>query len=135
MVQSTEGYEEPGLKEMLVSLCRNMTALLKQEIYFGKEELSNSLFRLKKGMVFLAVGAAIGYSGLLVLLAAAVVALARLESVSLWLSALMVGFAVLLIGLLFLLIGIKKVKLVNLKPHLTIEVVKEDVTWIKKQMS
>jgi Putative Actinobacterial Holin-X, holin superfamily III len=135
MVQSTEGYEEPGLKEMLVSLCRNMTALLKQEIYFGKEELSNSLFRLKKGMVFLAVGAAIGYSGLLVLLAAAVVALARLESVSLWLSALMVGFAVLLIGLLFLLNGIKKVKLANLKPHLTIEVVKEDVTWIKNQMS
>jgi len=134
-MQWTEGYEKPGLKEMLVSLCRDMTALMKQEVYFAKEELSNSLCRLKKGMVFLAIGAVIGYSGLLVLLAAAVVALARLEYVSLWLSALMVGFAVLLIGLLFLLNGIKKVKPVNLKPHLTIKVVKEDVRWIKNQMS
>jgi Putative Actinobacterial Holin-X, holin superfamily III len=135
MVQTTEGYEEPGLKEMLVSLYRDMTALFQQEVHFAKEEISNSLFRLKKGMVFLAIGAAIGYSGLLVLLASAVIALAGLEFLSLWLSALMVGLAVALIGLLFLLKGMKHVRPESLKPHRTIEVVKEDVTWMKNQMS
>jgi hypothetical protein len=134
MAQTTERYDEPGLKEMLISLYRGMTVLFRQEMYFARGEMSNSLALLKRGTVLLLMGAVLGYSGFLVLLASAVIALAGLESVSLWLSALLVGFLVVFLGTMFLLSGMKKLKPENLKPYRTIEVVKEDLAWMKNQM-
>ena len=107
--------------------------LLKQEVEFAKVEVSKQMAHARKGVIFLAVGAMLGFSGFLVLIAAEVAALANV--VPLWLSALLVGLAIVIAGGILLRSGKNELKAEKLKPQKTIDVVKEDISWMKSQLS
>lgn len=129
----TETGGEPGFKDLLRSLSRGIGVLLKQEVEFAKVEVSKQMAHARKGVIFLAMGAMLGFSGFLVLLAAAVFALAQV--VPLWLSALLVGLAIVIAGGILLWSGKNELKAEKLKPQKTIDVVKEDISWMKSQLS
>jgi O-antigen/teichoic acid export membrane protein len=76
------------------------------------------------------LGVAALAAGLLVLLAAAVLALATLMPA--WGAALVVGGAVTALGVLLLMSSKAKLSRVNLKPEQTIDSVQSDVSAIKK---
>jgi protein-S-isoprenylcysteine O-methyltransferase Ste14 len=129
----TETAGEPGFKDLLRSLSKGIGALLKQEVEFAKVEVSKQMAHARTGVIFLAAGAMLGFSGFLVLLAAAVAALAHV--VPLWLSALLVGLAIVIAGGILLWSGKNELKAEKLKPQKTIDVVKEDISWMKSQLS
>jgi cytochrome c biogenesis protein CcdA len=129
----TETGGEPGFKDLLRSLSKGVAVLLKQEVEFAKVEVSKQMAHARKGVIFIATGAMLGFSGFLVLLAAAVAALANV--VPLWLSAFLVGLAVVIAGGIFLWSGKNELKVEKLKPQKTIDVVKEDISWMKSQLS
>jgi len=130
---STESGGELGIKDLLRSLSKGVSSLLKQEVEFAKLEVSKQMAHARKGAILVAAGAILGFSGFLVLLAAAVAALAQV--VPLWLSALLVGLAVSIAGAILLWSGKNELKAEKLKPQKTIDVVKEDISWMKSQLS
>jgi hypothetical protein len=132
-MQWTETQAEPGFRDLLRSLSRGVGLLLKQEVEFAKVEVSKQMAHARKGVILLAIGGVLGYSGFLVLLAAAVFALAQV--VPLWLSALLIGFAIAITGGILLWSGKNELKAEKLKPQKTIDVVKEDISWMKSQLS
>jgi hypothetical protein len=53
----------------------------------------------------------------------------------LWLSALLVGLVIVIAGGILLWSGKNELKADKLKPQKTIDVVKEDISWMKSQLS
>lgn len=132
-MQWTQTGDEPGFKDLLRSVSRGIGTLLKQEVEFAKVEMTKGMAHARKGLIMLAVGGVLGYTGLLVLLAAAVIGLAQV--VPLWLSALLIGLVLAIAGAVLLMSGKNHLKAENLKPQKTINVVKEDISWMKSQLS
>src|SRR6188768_4531844 len=81
--------ESSPLADLVGRLSEDLKLLTKQEVELAKRELSESLSEVKRQVPQLAVGGAALVSGLLVLLAAAVLGLATLMPA--WSAALLVG--------------------------------------------
>lgn len=129
----SETQQEPGFRDLLKTLSHGVGSLLRQEVEFAKVEVSKQMAHARKGVILMAVGGVLAYSGFLVLLAAAVAALALV--VPLWLSALLIGLAIGGTGGILLWGAKNELKAENLKPQKTIDVVKEDISWMKNQLS
>ncbi len=124
---------ERSLGDIFSDLTQNFSELVREEVALAKTELSQNASKLAKDVVFLAVGGFIAYAGLLVLLAAAVLALAFL--VPFWLSALIVGLVVVIIGYALIQKGISDLRNGALMPTQTVESLKEDREWAKEQIN
>jgi xanthine/uracil permease len=128
-----QGREDRSLGELFSELSRDTSTLIRQEIALAKTEMSEKASTVGKNVGFLAVGGAVAYAGFLVLLGALVVILALF--LPWWLSALIVGFVVAAIGYTLVQKGISTLKQVDMAPRETIESLKEDKEWAKKQVS
>lgn len=123
--------EEPSLKELLSNFSNEVQFLFSRELQLAKTELTEKLTMLLKGTVSVWAGGMVLYAGLLALLAAAVAGLAATMPV--WLASLIVGGAVVITGAALLAYGISRFKKERLKPQQTIESIKEDKEWLKRQ--
>jgi xanthine/uracil permease len=128
-----QSREDRSLGELFSELSRDTSTLIRQEIALAKTEMSEKASTVGKNVGFLAVGGAVAYAGFLVLLGALVVILALF--LPWWLSALIVGFVVAAIGYTLVQKGISTLKQVDMAPRETIESLKEDKEWAKKQVS
>lgn len=124
--------EEFSLGELFSDLSTGATTLIQQEIQLAKAELSQKASRTGKDVTFLAVGGFVAYAGFLALLAALILGLAELMAA--WLAALLVGVIVAAIGYLLLQKGMSDLKRVSPAPQKTIETLKEDKEWAKRQI-
>ncbi len=128
--------EDRSLGELFSELSQETSKMLHQEVELAKTEMSRKVFQLIKDIAFLIIGGMVLYTGLFPLIGAAVIGLwvATPETISLWMSCLIIGFIFIGIGLFFLLKGIKNLKHEDLKPQKTIETIKEGKEWVKKQI-
>jgi hypothetical protein len=133
VIAMQQGREDRSLGELFSELSRDTSTLIRQEIALAKTEMSEKASTVGKNVGFLAVGGAVAYAGFLVLLGALVVILALF--LPWWLSALIVGFVVAAIGYTLVQKGISTLKQVDMAPRETIESLKEDKEWAKKQVS
>ncbi len=125
--------EEKPLTSLLADLANETTSLVRKEVELAKAELSEKATEAGKGVASLAIGGAVAFCGLLVLLAALVLVLDTfLPS---WAAALVVGVVVLGIGFVMIQSGRKKLSATSLQPTRTIETVKDDARWAKTQIS
>jgi hypothetical protein len=133
VIAMQQSREDRSLGELFSELSRDTSTLVRQEIALAKTEMSEKASTVGKNVGFLAVGGAVAYAGFLVLLGALVVILALF--LPWWLSALIVGFVVAAIGYTLVQKGISTLKQVDMAPRETIESLKEDKEWAKKQVS
>jgi len=117
---------------LLSDLAGEAMLLVRQEIALLKAELREKFGRVGQGATAFGAGAALAFSGWLVLLACAVLALATV--VQPWLAALIVAVVVLAIGGILLLIGKKQFDADNLVPRRTMRTLREDEEWIRERM-
>jgi predicted phage tail protein len=122
--------ESSPLAELIGRLSDDLKLLTRQEAELAKRELSESLHEAKRQAAQLAVGGGAFLAGLLVLLAAAVLALATV--IPAWSAALVVGGVVSLLGLMLVLAGKSKLSRVNFKPEQTLKSVERDISAIKQ---
>jgi hypothetical protein len=122
---------------LVSDLWRESATLIREEVALAKTELSEKVAGAGAGIASLAIGGAICFAGLLLLLIAAVAALALVlpEQHAGWLSPLIVGCIVALAGVLILAAGRQKLRAADLVParsprsvRLDAEVVKEHLT-------
>jgi fatty acid desaturase len=117
---------------LLSDLANETILLVRQEIALLKAELREKFGRMGQGATAVGAGAALAFSGWLVLLACAVLALATI--VQPWLAALIVAVVVLAIAGVLLLIGKKRLDADNLVPRRTLQTLREDEEWIRERM-
>lgn len=124
--------EDRSLGELFSDLSRETTTLVRKEVDLAKTELTAKATEVGKDIGFLAVGGAIAYAGLLVILAALAIFLGDALN-NYGLGALIVGLIVAAIGGFLVNKGLNDLKEANLKPEQTIESLKEDKEWIQQQ--
>lgn len=132
MAQQQIAKDDRSIGELFSELAGETTTLVRQEIALAQTELTQKAVKTGKNVGFLIVGGAIGYAALLAILAAAIIALGSV--VPLWLSALIVGAAVGIIAAILIFSSLDKLKNTSLAPQQTIETLKEDAQWLKKQV-
>ena len=124
---------ERSLGDPFSTLTRETTSLLRQEVQLAKAELTQSATEVARGIGMLAVGGAVAYAGLLLVLLAVVFGLIK-AGLEPWLAALIVGLVVVAIGAVLVLRARASLKPANLAPQKTVESLKEDAAWAKEQI-
>jgi Putative Actinobacterial Holin-X, holin superfamily III len=131
-----EAAYRPGVDRsigvLFAEIAEDLRRLLRLEVELFQRELGEKTGRLARGVAALAAGGLVAFSGWLVLLAAAVLALSLV--LRLWLAALIVGAAVLLVGGVLLWLGKRWVDAQRLVPRRTLNAVREDGAWIKERI-
>ena len=109
-------------------LWRETTTLVHDEMELAKVELTQRVSDAGRGAGAVAIGGAIVFAGVLVLLGAAVAALWMVLPPELapWLSPLIVGAIVCIVGAIALRSGQQRLKAQNLAPRRTLESLRQD---------
>jgi hypothetical protein len=125
--------DERSLGDLFSELAAETGTLVRQEVALAQVELTEKATRVGKNVGFLAVGGAIAYAAVLAVLAGIIIGLSSFMPT--WLAALLVGLVV--GGAAFFVISsaLEELKNTNLKPEETVETIKEDAQWLKKQVS
>ena len=132
MAQQQLVKEEAGLGDLFSDLAEQTGRLIRNEAALAKSELADTAAAAGRNVGFLAVGGFIGYAGFLTLMAALVVVLSYV--MPLWLSALLVGAVLGIISYFLITSSITELKKTAWAPQQTIESIKEDAQWLKKQV-
>jgi hypothetical protein len=119
--------EERSLSELFGELMQEVKLFFRQEMQLFKIEMSQKASQAGKDVAFVAIGGALAYTGLLVLLASAILALALV--IPGWASALIVGLVVVGVGYALLQKGLSDLKQINPTPEHTISSLKETKQW------
>jgi MFS family permease len=125
--------DERSLGNLFSQLASETGTLVRQEVALAQAEITAKASRVGKNIGFLAIGGAVGYAALLAILAGVVIGLSSF--IPAWAAALIVGAIV--GGVAFALISsaLAELKETELTPGETVESIKEDAQWLKKQMS
>ena len=124
--------ENKPLGDLFSDLASEMSNLVRQEVALARVEMGQKAKRVGKNVGYLVVGGAVGYAGLLAVIAAVIILLDRVMPA--WGAALLVG--VLVAGISWLMIGKAMAALqdTELTPRETVETLKEDAAWMKQQI-
>jgi hypothetical protein len=126
------GKEERPLSTLFIEFADEMTLLIRQEADLVKVEISEKFSRLGLGLASVMMGGLLASSGLLVLLASAVLALAHLAPP--WLAALIVGLIISLAGFALLLSGRNALKPKNMALRRTAHTLNMEKELVKEQL-
>jgi uncharacterized membrane protein YqjE len=127
-----QSRDDRSLGELFSELSRQTSTLIRQEVALAKVEMKQKGTEVGKDVGMMAAGGALAYAGLLALIATVIIVLA--EFIPWWLSALIVSLVVLGIGGMLVQRGMSALKQTSVAPEQTIETLKEDKEWAKKQL-
>ena len=115
-----------SISDILASLARQVTGLIRNESQLARAEISEKIDKLSQAAVMIGAGAVLVLPALVILLQALVAALAeaRLEPS---LGGALVGTGTLAIGAVLCVIGLRRLKAISLVPQKTIKQLQQDV--------
>ena len=135
-MSSLSPHRQRSLTGLVTDLWRESMELIREEAALAKAEVSDKASHMGAGMVWLAIGSAFLFAGLVLVLLAAVAGLAMAlpEEHAMWLSPLIAGSVVLPLGLALLAKGRKIVTCTDLKPSHSMRSVRKDVDVLKEHI-
>ena len=125
--------DERSLGDLFSELAQETGLLVRQEVTLARTELADSATKVGKNAGILAAGGALAFCGLLAVIAAVIIGLANFMPA--WLSALIVGLVVVAAAAFLTLPTLNALRNTKIAPQETVESLKEDAQWLKKQMS
>jgi hypothetical protein len=125
--------DDRSLGQLFGDLSRQLSTLVRQEIDLARTETTARVSAVTRDAALIGAGAALGYAGLLFVLAALVALLVEAR-VSPWLAALLVGTATLAVGAALAWRGREGLRTASVMPERTIETLKDDAEWAKEQI-
>lgn len=128
---------------LIGNVVRDVSDLVRQEIALAKAETSEKMSQLQVALAAIAVGGAIAFAGLIVLLDAAVFALANVMANVMSpiierfpaLPALIVGGTVVIIGIVMIKIGMDRFTAKNLRLSRSMQSMQRDQDVVKGHVS
>ncbi|MEO6051398.1 MAG: phage holin family protein [Pyrinomonadaceae bacterium] len=133
MAQQQMVKEERSLGELLGELAGETGTLVRQEVALAQVELAQTATAAGKNIGFLAVGGAVAFIAALAFTAAIILLLSQFMPA--WASALVVGAIVGVIAFFMTSAALGKLRKTDPMPRATIEMLKEDAKWLKKEMT
>lgn len=125
--------DERSIGDLFTQLAAETGTLVRQEVALAQSELTAKASKVGKNIGFLAIGGAVGYAAMLAVLAAVVIGLSNFMPA--WAAALLVGAVVGIASFVLITSALAELRDTDLKPEETVESIKEDAQWLKKQMS
>jgi hypothetical protein len=145
-VRSDQGYSmdktavnnshaaEEGVTELMSGIAKDAQDLATLQLALLRQEIRESTRAVTRALVFLAVGAAIGLAGVLLLCHMLVQLLAwALPSLPLWSCYCFVGLVLATVATGFVYMGISRFRSAQLLPRQSAEALKEDFRWFKNR--
>lgn len=133
MQQQPQTIREKSLGELFTELATETSMLVRQEVALAKAEATAKATAVGKDVGFLAAGAAVGYISVLAIVAGVIMLLANVMPA--WLSSLLVGAAIGGAAYFLIMSAISRLRRMDPLPQQTIETLKEDAKWLKKEIS
>ena len=124
--------DERSLGELLAELSRETGVLVRKEVELATTEMTAKAKKASADASMMAAGGALAYAGVLVLLAALVIALTH-AGVTAWLSALIVALLTMGVGYMLIVMGQARLRRLTVAPTQTIETLKENARWTTGQ--
>ena len=125
--------EERSLGELFSELASETSALIRQEVSLAQVEMTQKATKIGKYVGFLVGGGSIAFAAFQAILAAIIIGLSYF--IPAWIAALLVGIVVAIVAYLLVSSALAGLKNVNLTPQQTVETLKEDAEWLKKEVS
>lgn len=132
MAQQQLMKDEKSLGDLFADLAEDTGALVRQEVALAQAEITFKASKIGKSVGFLAIGGAVAYAAVLALVAAIVIGLSSVMPA--WLAALAVSIVVGAISAFMISSALTRLKSISPVPEATIETLKEDVKWLKKEV-
>ena len=133
MAQQQMVRQEASLGDLFADLAEKTGTLIRQEAALVQTELTTKAVSASKNICYLAVGAFVGYTAVLVLVAALVAGLYALN-IPVWASALIVGLVFAIVAFVLINSALNALKNTQWAPKESIESIKEDAKWLKNQV-
>lgn len=128
-----------SLPALLGDIVRDLSDLVREEIALAKVEASEKVTSLQMGIAAIAIGGAVAFAGLIVLLDAAVFALANVLGpiVEDWpaLPALIIGLVVVIIGAVMIKMGANRFEGSHLRLSRTAASMRKDQAVVREHLS
>jgi drug/metabolite transporter (DMT)-like permease len=121
-----------SIGELIAELSRETGVLVRKEVELAKTELTAKARHAGTHVATTAAGGALAHAGLLVILAAIVIGLTQ-AGLTPWLSAAIVGLGTIGVGYLLVNKGLKALRGASVVPTHTLESLKEDARWTRRQ--
>jgi hypothetical protein len=133
MMQQQFQRNEHSLGELFSELANETSTLVRQEVALAQTEMTQKAVKAGKDVGFLAIGGAVGYAALLAFMAGIIAILAYIMPV--WLAAFIV--AVIAGGAAYFMAmpALAELRKIDPAPRETVETLKEDAQWLKKQLT
>jgi len=125
--------QEPSLGELLGGLVGNMQDLIRGEVGLAKQELKEEAKQAGVGAGMLAGAGVMALVGLIFVGLTATYALTLVLPG--WAAALLVAALFLIVGFVLYSLGRQRLQRIDPVPRQSIESLKEDTEWIKRQVS
>ena len=110
----------------------HLSEIVRSEVRLARTEVRQDLTHLTRSSLVLIIGAVFALYATGFLLLGVVYALETLMAP--WLSAVIVGIGVGILAAIFLQVSRRRLKQTSLRPDKTIQSLRENVTWMKKQI-
>jgi len=133
MAQQQLAREERSLGDLFTELAGEMGTLVRQEVALAQAEVTHKATKAGKNVGSLVIGGAVGYAAALAMIAGIILLVAQF--IPAWLSALIVGGAIGAVAYFMISSALEKLKKTDPMPRNTIETLKEDAKWLKKEVS
>lgn len=133
MQTAPRSNDDRSVATLVADFASGTGELIRKEIELAKVEVSENLTTAVAAIQSMAVGGALAFAGILVLLAAAVLGLNEWLQRG-WLSALIVGVAVLLVAGAFAMAGRKTVREESLTPTRSLRSLRRDKELAQKHI-
>jgi uncharacterized membrane protein len=133
MAQQKLAREERSLGDLFTELAGETGNLVRQEVALAQAEVTHKATKAGKNIGSLAIGGAVAYAGALAIIAGVILLLAQF--VPAWLSAILVGLAIAAAGYFMISSALEKLGKTDPMPRETIESIKEDAQWLKKEIT
>jgi hypothetical protein len=121
-----------SIGDLFAELSRETSQLVKKEVELATTEMTAKARKAGGHVGVTAAGGALAHAGLLVFLAALVLALSEM-GVTPWLSALIISLLTVGIGYLLVNRGLAGLRTTSVAPTRTMESLKEDAKWTTRQ--
>jgi len=133
MAQQQMVRDEKSLGDLLGELVAETGTLVRQEVALAQAEMTHKATRVGKNVGSLVVGGAVAYIAALAVVAGIILLLSLFMPA--WISALVVGLVIGVVAYFMISSALTELRKTDPVPRSTVETIKEDAKWLKKEMT
>lgn len=125
--------EDRSLGELFSELAAETGTLVRQEVALAQAEITAKATKAGKNVGYLAAGGAVGYVGLMAIVAGIIIGLSYF--IPAWLAAVGVGAVIAVVSYVLINSALSELRNMEVTPTESVESIKEDAQWLKNQVS